>query len=206
MQQQTPATQTQPQAQPIPVSQPILQPTPAFQQSPEKLQNQNVQGNLQQPVQPAIQPVGQPALLPKPDGTASQANPPPMSTLDLLAGLDIHAPPVSLISTPKQIVLSEPHFSESVPNATPDHGIAALKSEVAAVGVLKASGQEEVKRASAKKSLGEKDVERLRNEAEKLEHLVGGLTSRSLQGTVPLDTKWRDLLKLAEQTGTGTRY
>ena len=44
-------------------------------------------------------------------------------------------------------------------------------------------------------------MERLRGEAEKLEHLVGGLTSRSLQGTVPLDTKWREILKLADQSG-----
>lgn len=41
----------------------------------------------------------------------------------------------------------------------------------------------------------------MRSEAEKLEQLVDGLTSRSLQGTVPLDTKWRDLLKLVESSG-----
>jgi hypothetical protein len=35
---------------------------------------------------------------------------------------------------------------------------------------------------------------------------VGGLTSRSLQGTVPLDTKWRDLLKLPEQSGNERRF
>jgi hypothetical protein len=98
------------------------------------------------------------------------------------------------------LTAAEPHSSVSLPDAILDLGIAALKSEPA-VGAAKVPGQDEVKRAAAKKSLSEKDVERLRNEAEKLEHQVGGLTSRSLQGTVPLDTKWRDLLKLADQAG-----
>jgi hypothetical protein len=78
------------------------------------------------------------------------------------------------------------------------------KADVAAVVAAPAKLQDAAtpeKRSGVKKSLTEKDVERLRSEAEKLEHLVGGLTSRSLQGTVSLDTKWRDLLKLADQSG-----
>ena len=120
------------------------------------------------------------------------------SSVDLLAGLDIHASPTTLFSAHKQSVPSA-----FVSSSIVEGGIGGSRSEAAPAVILPmlepAAG--EGQRDGSKKSLTEKDVERLRGEAEKLEHLVGGLTSRSLQGTVPLDTKWREILKLADQSG-----
>lgn len=116
--------------------------------------------------------------------------------MDLLAGLDIYAPTIPLCSTPHTKAIPEAALSAGNSDFKPGAATSAL-----IIPPIPHSAAEEGRRGGVNKSLTEKDVERLRADAEKLEHLVSGLTSRSLQGTVPLDTKWRDLLRLAEQSG-----
>ncbi len=124
------------------------------------------------------------------------------SSLELLAGLEIRPAAASPLPT-------QPFCSPIQAGGTGLNKTGPAPSNIVAGGAATTgSPVPPLPRLEERRGSGgaAKDVERLRAETEKLEHLVGGLTSRSLQGTVPLDTKWRDLLKLPEQSGNERRF
>jgi len=107
-----------------------------------------------------------------------------ISNIDLLAGLDIAAGAVSTtVSNTKETPLV---FT-----------VADQKDPIKATTTIIAPKPGEQKEAQKFTP----SAEQLKQEADKLQAIVAGLTQKTLQGTVPLDTYWKDVLESVEKSG-----
>lgn len=121
--------------------------------------------------------------------TAASSHPAPViscervSNLDLLAGIDLNSPKNSFIpsESDNSKPLADQHFrSKTVcPPITP---------------ITKPNCAEKTKLFSI-------GVDQLKQETERLESFVAGLTVKTLQGTVLLDSLWKDATNSIEKSG-----
>ena len=108
----------------------------------------------------------------------------PASNLDLLAGLDLDA--LSISPTPP-VIKTLPTFQ----NKQHQSSISPETIKMPHVDCR-----------AVKKPMFVLETEQLTQETEKLQSLVSGLGQRTLQGTLPLDSLWREVVESVEKSAT----
>ena len=106
-----------------------------------------------------------------------------ISNIDLLAGLDIAAGSVA-----SSVCIKDTPLALTVP----EHKDSA--KETTSITAPKQDKLRETEKFTP-------STEQLKQESDRLQGIVAGLTQKTLQGTVPLDTYWKDVLDSVEKSG-----
>jgi len=192
---QTPPSNTQQFQTPLSNPQQFQQPSQTPLSNPQQFQqpSQTPLSNPQQFQQPLSHPqptVSQPggnlhqqATISKPSDPLSSSN------LDLLAGLDISGPGLSGLPIQSAYTIA--------PETPPSKPVVPMPGSIPKLIPVPAAAKPVVE-APEPLVTDEERLHRLTVEAEKLQSLVSSLTSRTLSGPTPLESKWKEMLELLE--------